>query len=271
MATYPFALIWGPTHIGFTIAAASYGATVGQLLFYIRAFPCDKLIVKILVFIAFILDSVHTFLSASVLYHVFIHCRMNTSPSCVAALPWELTMSTLIVGCITFMVQVFYAHRVWIISGRNRALTLLVLASTTTQFLLGLMVVAEAIRTPTYQALSSARYTPFSAIVSATCDAMITSSVFYYLRQARREDIKRLNVVFVQMGLLSFINALAVVVLYCIQDHTLGKYLTAAPGLILSKTYVNSMLAVLNARKPIRDHQRDHTVTMELPAIPTIY
>ncbi|KIJ13137.1 hypothetical protein PAXINDRAFT_14038 [Paxillus involutus ATCC 200175] len=104
---------------------------------------------------------------------------------------------------------------------------------------------------------------------------MITSSVFYYLRPARTgvtrrgNVIKRLNDVFVQMGLLSFVNSMAMVILYYIQDHQLGEFLTAAPGLILSKTYVNSMLAVLNARKSIRD--QEYPTEISVPTIPTIY
>ncbi|KAF8833292.1 hypothetical protein BDN67DRAFT_1017729 [Paxillus ammoniavirescens] len=79
---------------------------------------------------------------------------------------------------------------------------------------------------------------------------MITSSVVYYLRPARtgvtrRGNVfKRLNLVFIQMGSLSCINALAMVVLYYIQGHLSSKYLTVVPGIISSKTYVNSMLAV---------------------------
>ncbi|KIJ13135.1 hypothetical protein PAXINDRAFT_14036 [Paxillus involutus ATCC 200175] len=172
MTTYPFALIWGPMVVGFTVAAASYGATIGQLIYYVQGFPRDKRFVKILV------------------------------------------------------------------------------ASATAQVVLGLMVVADAIRIPTMEALTSSRYTPWAAIASATCDAMITSSVFYHLRPARTgvtrrgNVIKRINDVFIQMGLLSFINSMAMVILYYIQDHQLGEFMTAAPGLMLSKTYVNSMLAV---------------------------
>ncbi|KIJ10785.1 hypothetical protein PAXINDRAFT_101915 [Paxillus involutus ATCC 200175] len=113
----------------------------------------------------------------------------------------------------------------------------------------------EIIRTPTFSVLSDSRFTSWSALSSAICDAIITSSVYYYLRPARTgivrkgNIIKRLNFVFIQMGLLSFINALAVVLLYSIQDRLLGQYLTAAPGIILGKSYVNSMLAVSASKK----------------------
>ncbi|KIJ13140.1 hypothetical protein PAXINDRAFT_14040 [Paxillus involutus ATCC 200175] len=128
-------------------------------------------------------------------------------------------------------------------------------------------------RTPTFEVLSNTKYQVWSAVASATCDAIITSSVFYYLRPGRTgfirrgNIIKRLNLVFIQMGLLSFINVLALVIL----DGQDGQYLTAAPGVVLSKTYVNSMLAVLNSRKSIRD-QRDHPPTdVDVPTLPTIY
>ncbi|KAF8835318.1 hypothetical protein BDN67DRAFT_975444 [Paxillus ammoniavirescens] len=275
MSAYPFVLIWSPTFIGFTVATASYGATIGQLIFYVRAFPRDKFLVKVLVFIVFIFDSTHMCLTASVLYRLLVRCRMNLSPSCVVYSPWGLTPSVLLVYCVTFMVQLFYAHRVWIISGRNKVITFIVVASTTAQLVFGLMLIAQAIHTPTLEALSTSKNTPWAATASATCDAMITSSVFYYLRPARTgvarrgNIISRLNFVFIQMGSLSFINSMAMVVLYFIQNQRFGQFLTSASGMILSRTYVNSMLAVLNARKPIRD-QQNHTAAIEVPTIPTI-
>ncbi|KAF9220394.1 hypothetical protein BS17DRAFT_343090 [Gyrodon lividus] len=223
------------------------------------------------------MDSIQMGMATCVLYLLFIHCRINKSPNCFVYLPWELTLGTFIVYWLTFMVQVFYAHRVWIISGQNRVLTFLVIALATAQLSFGLMIVAEIIRNPTFEALSNSRYTALSAMASAICDIVITLSVFYHLRPARTgimrkgNIIKRLNLVFVQMGLLSFTNALAMVVLFYIQDHQLGLFLTTVPGMILGKTYANSMLAVLNARKSLRDQQRDSPRTMELPTIPTIY
>ncbi|KIJ10787.1 hypothetical protein PAXINDRAFT_16257 [Paxillus involutus ATCC 200175] len=135
-------------------------------------------------------------------------------------------------------------------NGYNRVVTLGVIVSAIGQISLGMVVMDQIIRTPTFDVLSNSRFTSWSPLASAVCDAIITSSVFYYLRPARTgivrrgNIIKRLNLVFIQMGLLSLINALALVVLYNIQEHQLGEYLTAAPGIILGKTYVNSMLAV---------------------------
>jgi len=184
------------------------------------------------------------------------------------------------INCITSMVQLFYAHKVWIISDRNRFLTLLVIAATITQFLSGSLAIAEIVRTPTFAVFSSTRYMPVSAIARAVCDAVVTISVFYYLRPARTGNIRetkfakfirRLNLVFMQMGLLSFLDALATVIIYYVQYHQPGQYLVLASALVLSKTYVNCMLAVLNARQSNRKEEQYRTSTIEVPTLPTIY
>ncbi|KIN96638.1 hypothetical protein M404DRAFT_242551 [Pisolithus tinctorius Marx 270] len=71
------------------------------------------------------------------------------------------------------------------------------------------------------------------------------------------------------MGLITFMGALAMTILY-FQDQLVGKYFTAAPGAILGKTYANSMLAVLNARKSIRDQQQAQALPLEIPTLPSI-
>ncbi|KAH0831191.1 Metallo-dependent phosphatase-like protein [Lanmaoa asiatica] len=160
------------------------------------------------------------------------------------------TMAQHLKCCITFMVQVFYTQRVWIISGQNIIITFVVLACAILHLVFGLIdavVIVEVIRTPTNAVLYSTNYTPLSAVSSAACDAIITLSVVYYLRPAsiRRESfIKILLVVSVQMGSFTFINSLAMVILFYMQYHTLGQFLMSAPGMILSKSYVNSMLGV---------------------------
>jgi len=204
-----FALIWAPTLVGYTVALASYGATVGQLIYYVRAFPSDRRLLKILVFTVFMCDSAHTFVSTSALYTSFIQCRRNTSLSCLLNIPLGFLAAFLIVFWVTFMVQAFYAHTVWIISGQNRVITFGVIASTTAQLVLGMMVLDNTAGTPMFEILVNSKYLAWSAFASAICDVMITSSVFYYLRPARTgfirrgNIIKRLNLVFIQMGLLS--------------------------------------------------------------------
>ncbi|KIJ61229.1 hypothetical protein HYDPIDRAFT_116216 [Hydnomerulius pinastri MD-312] len=273
MSTLSFEVMWGPGVVGFMVAVALYGVGIGQFIYYARAFPRDSKPIKALVSLVCILDNFHMCSLSAFYWKLLISCHMNTSYDCTVRMPVVLIIGVFLVYLVTFIVQSFYAHRVWIISGRNKYVTAAVFASAALQLAFGSICIELVSRNQTYVTLFSSKFSPLSAVASAVCDALITLSVFYYLRPStirRGSYIKQLSNVFVGMGLFSFINAIAMVILFCIQDHTLGAFLTAAPGIILSKTYVNSMLAVLNARKPIRDQQRAHRTVIELPTIPTI-
>lgn len=120
-------------------------------------------------------------------------------------------------------------------------------------------------------------FLPLNSFATAICDAIITTSILFYLRPwctglVRRENyIQRISYVFVQMGVITFINALLVAILYFQSSHA-GSYLTLAPGAVLSKSYTNSMLAVLNARNHFRQDQlqKFNNTTIEVPTVPTI-
>ncbi|KAN0094669.1 hypothetical protein V8E55_002956 [Tylopilus felleus] len=144
-----FPIMWGPGYIGLTIALFLYGVEICQsalsrkLYCFVRAFMIP-----------------------------ILGCHPST-----------VTSSVSLVYFITFMVQAFYAHRVWIISGQNIAITSAVLVSTTLQLLFGLIVI-ETVQTPTDVTLYSNKYLLMSSVASAVCDAIITLSVMYYLRSA---------------------------------------------------------------------------------------
>ncbi|KAI6123064.1 hypothetical protein EV401DRAFT_1299617 [Pisolithus croceorrhizus] len=115
-----------------------------------------------------------------------------------------------------------------------------------------------------------------NALASAICDAIITASIYFCLRRSQNglgllqeNSIQKLAFVFVQMGLITFTSALTTSALYYESD-LVGRYFTAAPVSLLSKTYSNSMLAVLNARKCIRDQRQSAQASpSELPTLPT--
>ncbi|KAG1734595.1 hypothetical protein EDB19DRAFT_1142914 [Suillus lakei] len=86
------------------------------------------------------------------------------------------------------------------------------------------------------------------------------------IRRKSRNHVSKMMWIFVSMGLLPCIMAITVAVL----DSFVGQFYTAAPGAVIGKSYMNSMMAVLNARKSIRDRERLGYNLTELPTIPTI-
>ncbi|KIK36222.1 hypothetical protein CY34DRAFT_811442 [Suillus luteus UH-Slu-Lm8-n1] len=70
------------------------------------------------------------------------------------------------------------------------------------------------------------------------------------------------------MGFFSCMMAITVAVLYLFQDGLIGQFYTAAPGAVIGKSYMNSMMAVLNARRSIRERERlDLTDLLTMPTI----
>ncbi|KAH7922822.1 hypothetical protein BV22DRAFT_630343 [Leucogyrophana mollusca] len=261
---------WIPSIIGTMLGLGMYGISLGQYAFYLHAFPVDQRALKILVALVLVMDTLSTY--GVVYYHwaVLVSCHHNASLACLSFLPWQVFMAEVLGYTITVLVQSFYAHRVWIISGHNRWITTAVYVTALAQFVFGMMCFENAIRTRDVTVMYTSLDTGGTgAAISALCDILITSSIFFYLRpqrtgvRRREPTIQRLVHVFVHMGLFTCLVSLITFALYCMRGQ---EYFVGATGSALCKFYVNSMLAVLNARKFIQE--RNNTMkTIELSTL----
>ncbi|KAG2155183.1 uncharacterized protein EDB93DRAFT_89617 [Suillus bovinus] len=90
------------------------------------------------------------------------------------------------------------------------------------------------------------------------------------VRRKSRNYISDMMWILINMGLFSCLVAISITVLYMFQDGLVGQFYTAAPGAVTGTSYVNSMMAVLNARKSLREREQLGYNLTELPTIPTI-
>ncbi|KAF8122879.1 hypothetical protein EV363DRAFT_1358550 [Boletus edulis] len=103
-------------------------------------------------------------------------------------------------------------------------------------------------------------WSPRSALMSAVCDVLITGSVFFYLREGRREVprsqnyFRHLTIVFINMGLFTCLVSVGWCLLYVVRG---GQFFIAFPTAFICKAYTNSMMAVLNARKAVREREEE--------------
>ncbi|KAL4071688.1 hypothetical protein V8B97DRAFT_427348 [Scleroderma yunnanense] len=86
-------LRWAPGFIGMAIGLVLYGVSIGQYLFYVRFFPNDHSILKFVVFMVFVLDSVNVFTWSSFYWRVLVTCRRDISYECTLRLPWDMSVS----------------------------------------------------------------------------------------------------------------------------------------------------------------------------------
>ncbi|KAG1743679.1 uncharacterized protein EDB91DRAFT_220723 [Suillus paluster] len=176
-----------------------------------------------------------------------------------------------------FAVQCFYAHRVWIITAKNRVITGIISTLATTSFACGMILSGLVLHTRNPEILFGTKWSQLATIASAACDFVITGTIWWFLRPERTDNvrskssnyIKSITRTFIHMGLFSCLVSISMVVLYQLQD---GHFYIAAPGAVIGKSYMNSMMAVLNARKSIREREQlaRNAMVVELPTLHTI-
>ncbi|OAX35314.1 hypothetical protein K503DRAFT_376933 [Rhizopogon vinicolor AM-OR11-026] len=260
---------WAPGFIGYAVSLGMSGVCAGQMVFYMKTFVNDRKSIKLVVILVFVVDLFHTYCTSALYWKLLVVCRRNDSPKC-QIIPWELFTGILLACALSFIVQCFYAHRIWIITCKNRKLTGSVLVTALAQYGLGTSAAILTAQTRNAASAFTSRLEIPYSVASATCEALISGIILLYLRPGRNgvkrsnNYIQQLIVISVQMGVFNSLVAIVWLLLHFIQG---GSYWTAFPAAILCKSNANSLLAVLNARKSIRSQQRNHISLIPLSTI----
>ncbi|KIJ69386.1 hypothetical protein HYDPIDRAFT_105980 [Hydnomerulius pinastri MD-312] len=121
---------------GLGVSSLMYGVFFGQLVYYLRGFPRDMTMIKMLVIGTTLLNTLHVILSSLVQSTILVSNHRSDSPWTMGGwLPVSMTISTVL---MTLVVQAFYSHRVWIVSGKKPLLAPLITAMAVVQGVLGL-------------------------------------------------------------------------------------------------------------------------------------
>ncbi|KAG1763095.1 hypothetical protein EDD22DRAFT_846622 [Suillus occidentalis] len=220
----------------------------------------------------FCLGTIHEYALIGMYWSILISCRRGMSLECTTKLPcWVYLWHSVSVDkyhCETTSALFI-----------SRGNTNLQCAFATTAFVFGMITggLISYTRNPTD--LFGKKWCQVSAIAGAMCDIIITGTVWWFLRPARTGNVRskpdylnKLTQIFVHMGLFTwFPSIVAIAMVALVQNGNIGQFYSALPGSLLAKTYLNSMMAVLNARKSIREQQQEVGCSpMEIPTIPTI-
>ncbi|KAG1742426.1 hypothetical protein EDB19DRAFT_1701013, partial [Suillus lakei] len=250
--------------IGLTISFVQLGIAAAQGFCYYRAFPRDKQLLKYLVATVLILNTTATLLTSFIYWSFFFNCFRSISPKCQV---WDTAaMILLFVTCtLPFIVQSFYCHRVWIISNKNIYVTIPIVLLAASSYALGLVPIPPT-KSGAFTSDAMLKVSTAGTFQSISCDTAISLSVYFYLRPGRsgvqRTDtrIQSITKNFISMGFLTCLLAISICILYWV-----GAF--AAIGgvtMVFKGSYANSVLAILNARKPLGGPQ---IMEVELPTI----
>ncbi|KAK7032166.1 hypothetical protein VNI00_013340 [Paramarasmius palmivorus] len=261
--------IYGPTIIGILFAMILYGVSITQMYFYLNAFKEDKwwmkylvrgffdviftrpliCVVRLKLLSLFILDTSIVALDFQFLYETLVKHFGFSSTAMKAG--WAFGVNRGLTGLVGAIVQCFFAWRVQKLTGVRTLCALIVALS-----LVGLGgSIALAI---TLAQVTFADFDAFktSAIVwliaTAVADVAITFCLVWFLR-SKKGGIKQSNQVIdriirltMETGALTTIFAIMDLICYLTMGNVNGAHITFQ--VILSKLYINSLLASLNSR-----------------------
>ncbi|KAE9391790.1 hypothetical protein BT96DRAFT_298101 [Gymnopus androsaceus JB14] len=108
---------FGALLVGAFFASFLAGGVSLQTLLYYRLYPSDSTDIKTLVFMIWLLDTCHTGLIWGSLWEYFV--GYYGRQTMIDYIPTALALSITFTGVLTFLVQSFFAHRIFLLSKRN--------------------------------------------------------------------------------------------------------------------------------------------------------
>ncbi|KAJ7171124.1 hypothetical protein C8R46DRAFT_948188 [Mycena filopes] len=283
----------GALLIGGLVATALYGVTCVQTFTFFMSGSTDRRLQKALVCspslhvlsitlihapqVAFLwlLDTFDAILNCHILYFYLVSNYLN--PEAIGFPVWSIIVHVVATSVSNFIVRCAFARRVYRLSNGNIPGTVWLVLMSTLDLTCGIIITSKAFRIKTFAdliALSTMMYLNFASGTAA--DLSVALSLCYLLRRSRtgfarfvssihvsgsnqvqnRTDslIHVLMMYAVNTGLIVALDAAAGLLAFVFMPT---NFIFLAFYLLLSKLYLNSYLAILNARPNLRGRLDD--------------
>lgn len=258
--------IFGAFLIGVVVSAVLYGVTFMQTWYYFTRYSSDPWYNKFLVGAIFLSDSIHQALITHTVYTYLITDFGSVND--IEKLVWSLSIEVLFNGFTGFMVQSFFAKRVYHVSNNNVFATASVLCLVIAEFVIVIIYVAKAVKLTLFTQVPQLKPLSMSVnAVAAAGDVLITVFLCSFLQRSRtgfhQSDnlINRLMLFSINTGLLTSICAVMSLISIVAWPDT---FIFVAFYFCLGRLYCNSLLATLNVRKTIRHDSSDEPMALSL-------
>lgn len=258
-----FATSFGAMLLGVLMSSILFGIANLQVYIYFKTYTNDPLWTKISVCALWIVDALCVSFSFYLIYQYLI--TDYTNPEALLVIDWNFKAQDILSSiCISF-VQTLYVHRIWILDASiNRdsrirrflpgIASISVCAGYAASLVLSHEITAPANATPN-GLLGHQWITYYPLSVYPGIDAVIAASLCFLLRISRtgyrRTDslINTLMLYTVNTGIITSLCSLAAIIAMKISPRT---FIVAAVEFLLPRVYVNSYIAMLNARNSLR-------------------
>ncbi|THU79309.1 hypothetical protein K435DRAFT_785899, partial [Dendrothele bispora CBS 962.96] len=245
----------GAVLLGGLLAMALWGVVCIQTYNFFMGKSRDKPAFKLLIAFLWTLDTFDSALNCHILYYYLVSNYLN--PLAVLFPVWSVIIHVAITSLSNFIIRSMFARRIYRLSGNQVLITSYIVAVSLTDLVCGIVITVKAFGITSYlelDKLSNLMYLNFAS--GTTSDLSVALVLCYFLRRSRTgfsktDSLISLLVLYtVNTGLLVAVDAFLGLITYIIMPHNfifLGFYL------LLSKLYLNSYLAALNAREGLRE------------------
>jgi len=251
---------YGTLFLGLIISVALYGMTIIQgWIYFLHNRRRDSRALKVFVAVVIGFDTLHTVLCT---YGVYWRLVLNFGNVASLGLDmWATNTQSVINMVIGYLVQLFYARRVYLMS-KNIIIPLIVVVLGALRFAMGFLFTVRAFQLKEYSRYGSLVWVTVVAMsAAAVIDILIASSMSWYLYHKKtgftRTDslITTLMTYTINTGLITSILATLTLIFFIIVPTT--SLIWQAFFWVSGKCYVNSLLAMLNSRDYLRERSNN--------------
>ncbi|KAH9851215.1 hypothetical protein C2E23DRAFT_904497 [Lenzites betulinus] len=271
---------YGALFIGMLLSAALFGVTMLQVFVYFQQYPTDCAWRKFAVCWLWSLDSLHFALSAHFVYHYLV--TDYDKPDALSQIVWSFKLRVVVDALVVCSVHTLYTSRLWTLLSiddrvepfgkearrwsrqkmpahasasrwiMRRVVPWLVSALVGLGYGIAIVLCVETYKLSSFGELAHsawATYVPLGA--STVIDAIIAGSLCYFLARCRPRSeamngpFKTLMVYTLNTGTITGLFSLLAIATMAAYP---GTFIPIAIDFIVIKLYINSYMAMLNAR-----------------------
>ncbi|KAJ6575736.1 hypothetical protein DFH09DRAFT_377945 [Mycena vulgaris] len=245
----------GAVFLGVVISCILFGVSTLQVYNYYHYYPHDGLLHKLSVRIFRLLDLTHLSLTVYSTYHYGVLGFGNIDG--LQEVIWAIKLHTAINVVIILMVQSLYAYRVWLLGGYHHGvLGYLVAAVVLGGFGIGIVLAYETYSINVWSEAADISWAIQSSFAASTAiDVVISVAMCYYLRKSKGTELRlnsRISTLMqytLSSGVFTSACSLACLFTFILMPNNL---VFLALTYLLTRLYVNSFAAMLNARQRVQ-------------------
>ncbi|KAG7097740.1 hypothetical protein E1B28_005062 [Marasmius oreades] len=241
----------GPFLLGYLLNYGLYGVLTVQMYVYYIAFPDDRTAVKAIVYGVYLVETMQLFMITYDAFQNFVYGFGR--PAALNELNLLWFDCCVIDGAVAFVVQTFFAYRIFLLS-KSKLLTGIIVVISLMQFG-GAVTTAAMDKAVSVFSQVRGNFIAVSFWLggSAACDIVIAVSMTYVLSRYdtsfrdTRDLVRRVLRLTMETGSLTATIATVDLILFLSSEFPYH----VTPALTLAKLYSNSMMVIFNSRVKI--------------------